>query len=218
MKIFKKMLLLLIIFLIFQSPFISHAEVPYYTYTGDSKGEIILTQTAYVPAKEIRQINNERLAMPEHVFVDQQDYVYITDSTLNKIIILDPDYQYEKELVSDHWTTVKSTFVTDEYIYAVDLDGRKIVIFDKESHEYVKEISTPDAPVFKEGYSFQPTHVAVDVRGNIYVRSTESNNGLIMLNRDGEFITFFGANPLEVPILDKIRSFFLTETQKNRLE
>lgn len=39
-----------------------------------------------------------------------------------------------------------------------------------------------------------------------------------MLNRDGEFITFFGGNPLKVPFLDQLRSSLLTKTQKDKLE
>lgn len=218
MKIFKKVLILIVLALSFKSEFAVHAEVPYYTYTSDSRDEIIRTQTAYRPFREISHINDERLTMPEHVFIDQQDNVYITDSVLNKIIILDQNFRYAGELVSNQWSSVTSTFVSDDYIYVVDSDSRKIILFDKESQIYVNEIQTPEAPIFNEGYPFQPTHIAVDVRGNIYVRSIESRNGLIMLNREGEFITFFGANPIEVPILDQIRSVFLTETQQNRLE
>lgn len=218
MKIFKRIIILFILCLSFQSQHVASADVPYYTYTSDNEDQIIRTQTAYEPFRELSRFNDEALSMPEHVFVDQENYVYITDSELDKVIILDENYQYYGELVSDEWSSIRSTFVSDEFIYVVDAGARNILLFDKETHVLVDVIGTPEAPVFNEGYTFQPTHIAVDVRGNIYVRSTESSNGLIMLNRDGEFITFFGANPLDVPILDQIRSVFLTETQRNRLD
>jgi hypothetical protein len=194
------------------------AEAPYYTYTSDSQGTIIKTQTAYTPSKQVSVINGEKLEMPEHVFVDEEDYIYIADSSHNKIFILDEQYRFYKELASDKFTSVKSSFVTDESIYVVDSVANIIFIFDKSTHEYLREIGQPDSPIFNEGYTFSPTHIAVDVRGNMYVRSSGSVNGLIMLNREGEFITFFGANPLNVPLVDQIRSFLLTETQQKKLE
>ena len=194
------------------------ADAPYYTYTSDSDGYIIKTQAAYTPIKQISVINGEKLEMPEHVFIDEQDYVYITDSAKNKVYILDNNYRYYKELASDKFSAIKSAFVTDESIYVVDASESKIFIFNKETLAFVQEIGKPDSPIFAEGYEFKPTHIAVDVRGNMYVRSTGSVNGLIMLSRDGEFITFFGANPLKVPFLDQLRSVFLTEAQEAKME
>lgn len=194
------------------------ADTPYYTYTSDSEGYLIKTQAAYTPNNQISIINGEKLEMPEHVFVDDQNYVYITDSLKKKVYILDRNYRYYKELASDKFSAIKSTFVTEESIYVVDADKNKIFIFNKETLAFIKEIGSPDSPIFAEGYEFKPTHIAVDVRGNFYIRSTGSLNGLIMLSRDGEFITFFGANPLKVPFLDRLRSFFLTEAQEAKLE
>jgi hypothetical protein len=208
-----------IVFIYFIS-FHSHAaaDAPYYTYTSDSEGYIIKTQAAYTPAQQISVINGEKLEMPEHVFVDDQDYVYITDSANNKVYILDHNYRYYKELVSDKFSAIKSAFVTDESIYVVDASANKIFVFDKATHAFIQEIGKPQSPIFAEGYVFNPSHIAVDVRGNIYVRSTGSINGLIMLSRDGEFITFFGANPLKVPLLDQLRSVFLTEAQEEKVK
>ena len=194
------------------------AEAPYYTYTSDKDNYITRTQTAYTPLNKISIINGNRLKVPEHVFVDKKDYIYITDSGDNKIYILDNNYKFYKELTSDKFSSVKSTFVTDDKIYVIDSFNSEIYIFDKESFELIQEIKQPDSPIFQEGYKFRPTNIVVDIRGNIYVRSTGSINGLMMLNREGEFLTFFGANPLKVPIVDKIRSYFLTENQEEKLE
>lgn len=193
-------------------------EVPYFTFTTDSENYFLRTQTAYTPAKEITAFDGHSFVEPNHVFVDNEDNVYISDTGLNQVIILDKTLSYQGTLESEELVEVHSTFVTEDIIYAVDTSRSKIFLYDKESHELLQEIGTPDAPVFNEGYPFLPTHLAVDMRGNIYVRGSESSNGLIMLNRAGEFVTFFGANPLNVPLLDQIRSFFLTETQQQAME
>lgn len=193
-------------------------EVPYFTFMTDSENYFLRTQTAYTPAKEITAFEGHSFVEPNHVFVDNEDNVYISDTGLNQVIILDKTLSYQGILESEELVEVHSTFVTEDIIYAVDTSRSKIFLYDKESHELLQEIGTPDAPVFNEGYPFLPTHLAVDMRGNIYVRGSESSNGLIMLNRAGEFVTFFGANPLNVPLLDQIRSFFLTETQQQAME
>lgn len=213
-----RIILLLMVLLIMIKPATIQANAPYFTYTEDDEQKAVQTQTAYVPIEQIRAINGMQLEMPEHVFIDDDDLIYVTDSGHNKVFILDEHYRYIAELEHDIFNFVKSTFVTEDRIYVVDIFESKIFVFDKETHELLEEIGEPDSPVFHEGYSFNPTHIAVDIRGNIYVRSDGSVNGLIMLNREGEFITFFGANPLRVPLLDQIRSLFLTKEQKNKLE
>lgn len=217
----KKMTMLILFVMVFATILPNKAvaqEVPYFTFTTDSENYFLRTQTAYTPAKEITAFDGHSFVEPNHVFVDNEDNVYISDTGLNQVIILDKTLSYQGFLESEELVEVHSTFVTEDIIYAVDTSQNKIFSYDKESHELLQEIGTPDAPVFNEGYPFLPTHLAVDMRGNIYVRSSESSNGLIMLNRAGEFVTFFGANPLNVPLLDQIRSFFLTETQQQAME
>lgn len=217
----KKMTMLILFVMVFATILPNKAvaqEVPYFTFTTDSENYFLRTQTAYTPAKEITAFDGHSFVEPNHVFVDNEDNVYISDTGLNQVIILDKTLSYQGFLESEELVEVHSTFVTEDIIYAVDTSQNKIFSNDKESHELLQEIGTPDAPVFNEGYPFLPTHLAVDMRGNIYVRSSESSNGLIMLNRAGEFVTFFGANPLNVPLLDQIRSFFLTETQQQAME
>lgn len=194
------------------------SDAPYFTYTSDSEGYTIRTQDAYTPVAQIGEINGQRLDTPEHVFVDDEDYVYVTDSVLNKVLVLDSKLRFSRELTSDKFSVVKSTFVTKDRIYVVDAGAGLIHAFDKTTLTPLLEIGKPDSPIFAEGYEFSPSHIAVDMLGNIYVRSAGSTNGLIMLNRDGEFITFFGGNPLKVPFVDQLRSALLTKTQKEKLE
>jgi hypothetical protein len=213
---FSLVLAIILLFLSANSPVF--AEAPYYTYTSDSEGKIIRTQSAYTPTNQLSEINGEKFQMLEHVFVDEQDDIYISDSAHNKVFILNSNFTYKNELTSDKFSNVKSTFVTDENIYVVDSMEAKIFIFDKQTFQFIREIGQPESPIFNEGYTFSPTNIAVDIRGNMYVRSNGSTNGLIMLNRDGEFITFFGANPLKVPFLDQIRTMFLTKEQEKKME
>lgn len=238
-------------------------NTPYYTYTADSNRNLIPTTDAYTPDKQIYTINEQRFERLEHLFIDKDDYLYITDSKgkteviqtdpetgevlinpitgqplrrtyTGKIIVLDKNLEFVGEIYHDEFVFPKSTFVTDDSIYVVDITKTSILIFDRvaflENQEILlkKIIGKPTHPIFQDeyedgkrvsaGYPFRPEHIVVDKRGNIYVQGLDSKNGLIMLDSDGNFMTFFGANPLRVPILDRIRSIFLTETQEKKAQ
>lgn len=195
---------------------------PYFTYTINSENQLIRTMEAYSPSMRIQSVNGERFGKLQHVFIDpNDDYVYITDSTNKAIYVLDPNFNYVTKLQDIKIGFPLSTYVTNDKIYVVIRRPNKgILIYDKkalfENNEvvFLQEIGQPDAPVFNEGYPFDPVHIAVDIRGNIYVQSVASTNGLIMLDPKGKFMTFFGGNPYRVPIVEKIRGIFLTETQE----
>lgn len=227
----KKILILIIGFLLIvpmkikiNAEDLNTINVPYYTYTEDANKELIPTVDAYKPIKQITMINGEKLEQLEHVFVDENDYLYVTDSRKRKLYILDNKLNYLTELSYHEFTFPSSSFVTEEEIYVVDFRSNIIYLFDKESlltnNEVVllKTIKEPDSPIFSEGYQYKPQRILVDSRKSIYVQSIGSYNGIMMLNEEGQLLTFFGANPLRMPVADKIRTLFLTEKQKNKME
>lgn len=202
----------------------NNINVPYYTYTEDANGELILTVDAYTPYKQMTSFNGDRISQLEHVFVDEDDYIYLTDSRNRKVYILDNNYNYINEINYPEITFPNSTYVTNDEIYVVDFRSSNIYVFDKKellinnNLEIVNVIGKPSSPIFQEGYQYKPQRIVVDSRKSIYVQSVESYNGIMMLNEEGQLMSFFGANPLRVPVVDKIRTFFLTEKQKNKME
>ncbi len=200
-----------------------NAEVPYYTFTGTTSGNgVILTADAYTPSKEITEVNGEVINGLTHVATDSDDNIYIT--TRFKVYILDKDYNYVGELnpyVDHGYSGIKYTFVTDEKIYVVSGAKHTILIYDKVApYNLLQEIKTPDSPLFdgKDGYKFYPNSLVVDNRGNMYINSDASANGLLILSPTGKFITFFGANPSNETFLDGLSSILLTQEQKDKME
>ena len=86
-------LFVMVVFLATTNQFTANAEAPYNTYTSDRIGRVVPSPEAYTPMEQITAVNGEKFNMPEHVFVDKQDYIYITDSGSNKVYILNPNYQ-----------------------------------------------------------------------------------------------------------------------------
>lgn len=304
------------------------ATTPYYTFTTDNEYGMVKTSDAYTPGESITDFDNTTFRTPEFVFIDHEDYIYVTDSGHAKVFIFDKDHNFVDEIsfLGDSendipaFFGVNSVYVTEDKIYVPDSFAKTIFIFDRdrvlhrpqsynlwfedvdasdsasngdlvyiadedgeptgapvyevaiqgqsadgndivgfvnldtseleytktireemlgkiitwtsrahdgttvlrlnvfaESNQPIQLIQTPDAPVFQEGYTFTPRRVVVDTRGNMYVVGAQSDNGLIMLGEDGSFITFFGGNPLRTPLVDQIRSFMLSDKQKEQL-
>jgi sugar lactone lactonase YvrE len=304
---------------------------PYRTFTIDNERGLVETSDAYVPKGEITLAGNDPLSMPEEVFIDHENYIYITDSGHSKVFIYDENLNFIDEIEyiesapgeNDGFYAVNSVYVRDNQIYITDSFREKIYIFDREQalnrtpqfylwledvdasdslttgdlfylntvvddvnqptgeavyrvnvigenadnriiveiidiltdevvyqktdrvdfigkvltwitadyqsktllrfnffaskNEPITIIGKPNAPIFQEGYPFAPQKVVVDQRGNMYITSVQSNNGLIMLNSQGEFLTFFAGNPIRLPLVDQIRALMLTDIQKQKL-
>lgn len=304
---------------------------PYKTFTIDNERGLVQTSDAYVPRGEITSAGDTALSMPEEVFIDHENYIYITDSGHSKVFIYDEDLNYVDEIAyiesapgeNDGFYAVNSVYVRDNQIYITDSFREKIYIFDREQSlnrtpqfylwledvdlsdslttgdlfylntlvgdvnqptgealyrvnvigqnadnrdiieiidiatdevvyqktdrvDYIGKvlswitadyqsktllrfnffasknepttiIGKPTAPIFQEGYPFAPQKVVVDQRGNMYITSVQSNNGLIMLNSEGEFLTFFAGNPIRLPLVDQIRALMLSDIQKEKL-
>lgn len=309
------------------------SSTPYYTYTTDYEYGWVRTSDAYTPSNQIFSGGSDQFKVPEYVYVDHEDYVYVTDSGLAKVLIYDKDLNFIDSITyfesdvgaKDGFNAVNSVFVTEDKIYVCDSFRKSIFIFDRdavlhrpaqynlwmedvdlddefstgdlmyqsdpltdapfgtpvyriellgqdvdgkdiiqfndyetneimfvktdkaemigkilswsttdfdgltvlktsiyaEKNSPIQIVTTPNSPVFMPlegiGYTFAPRKVVVDTRGNMYIVGARSDNGLIMLNEEGEFLTFFGGNPIRTPLVDEIRSFFLTEAQKKEL-
>ena len=232
----KKIICVLLTIVTLLLPMTVQANIPYNTYTGTSEGGVIRTSDAYIPTIQIKSVigKNEEGLDEEYYFdrlteVSYDRYLYICDSGLGKLFILDENYNYVSQIdaqVGEQYIGFNSLYVTENEIYIVDTMNANINVFNKSvntngKHDYIKTIGTPtNSPLFqgKDAYMFLPISIAVDKNSNIYVNSDASENGLIMLNSDGDFVTFFGGNPIRENLLTGIRSIFMTEQQKEMLE
>jgi len=320
------MTLMVVMTLGFMNTEVQAAATPYTTFTTDNENGYIMTYDAYTPNGQILGAEGITFKTLEYVYIDSEDYIYISDSGNAAIYIFDSDYQYVDTLTYNGsgdipgFYAVNSIFVTEDKIYIPDSFAKAIFVFDRYSvlhreegftlwiddvdlddelsendlvyiadaetnqpigepvyyvslgemdgnyqtylfkdintdevvfqktnimdmlgkflgswvsttyetktllrlnvyagkNEPIQVIQTPEGPVF-ESYTFAPRRVVADKRGNMYIVGARSDNGLIMLNYDGEFVTFFGGNPIRTPLLDQIRSLLLSDAQEDKL-
>ena len=225
-KISTIVLLVIMILSVFAVPM--SAASPYQTYTYSIDGIARYSPDAYVP---LQTLNSSSLGLstafddPRDLFVDDEQNVYIVDAKNNRIICFDRYYNQKfiiKSFVNEHgvpdkFSAPSGMFVTEDYIYVCDTDANRIVMFDREGN-YVKIIPQPESNLFEEGSIYKPVAVAVDKYGRLYVVSSTTYQGIIVMADDGTFVQFVGAQKVAISAFDIIWRRFQTEEQREQTE
>ncbi|MBE6668624.1 MAG: hypothetical protein E7601_00285 [Ruminococcaceae bacterium] len=107
----------------------------------------------------------------------------------------------------------KPVRVEEKLIYVCDTNANRIVVFD-ENGEFVKVIPQPEDQLFEEDAVYKPVAMAVDDYGRLYVVSSTTYQGIIMMTSDGVFTGFIGAQKVSLSAWEIIVRMFRTEAQK----
>ncbi|MBK9121614.1 MAG: YIP1 family protein [Chloroflexi bacterium] len=201
------LLLLVVVGLAALSP--AFAVSPYTTATLGPGGALFLTQDAYTPLDEV----DLPLSAPEDMFLAPDGFLYIADTGNRRIVKLDANFEIVDEFGADLLQRPTGLFVDEAgAIYIADAGRNMVVILDAEGN-VLNEFGRPSEPLFGLNREFLPRKLAVDVRKNIYVVSEGSVDGLAMLNTEGGFIGYFGANTAEMSLKMILQRLFLTKEQ-----
>ena len=227
-KIISFGLLLLCLLTVFGAVPVSASE-PYQTYTYSSDGFALHSPAAYTPVKLVDSKTIGLLDVPGGVafddasdlFVDADLKVYLVDSKNNRIIVMDEHYKLDfiiKDFVNaqgvhDAFASPKGVFVNEENIFVCDTENQRIVVFDKEGN-YERTVEKPDSPLFGQDSFFKPIAMAVDQYNKIYVISSSTHQGVIVMDEDGAFNGFIGAQKVDYDLFEVMWRSFMTEEQK----
>lgn len=209
-------------------PSIVSAATPYATYTYSAGGQVLTSPAAYVPDTVVDAAYmgiTGTIDDPRDLFVGPDERVYIVDAASASVKVLDRYYKFLFEIksftnehgVPDTFLNPSGVFVNDEYIYVCDTDNNRIVMFDTEGN-YIKIIGKPVSNLFEEGSIYKPVACAVDDYGRIFVVSSTTYQGIIVLNDDGDFFGFIGAQKVAISALEIIWRNIQTEEQREQSE
>lgn len=173
--------------------------VPYQTFAEDYKRRLIPTQDAYIPYTSYGGFGGINLNNPEDVLL-KNNYLYIAN-TGNKHILKIERNLNTVTVVGDGLLKRPTGIYVDEaeQIFVADFEASLIYKFDN-SGVLLQTISKPTEPMFGENTPFRPYKIDGDLAGNIYIISEGSYQGIIQMDRDGNFLGFFGANPAKADI------------------
>jgi DNA-binding beta-propeller fold protein YncE len=132
---------------------------------------------------------SSELVSPIGVTVDNNGYIYLTDSVLKKVFVFDKSGKYIKEIGSSEIFS-RPTGITNEgdRIYIVDTLNHCIKVFNKDSGNFLFSFGKRGV---KEGDFNYPTHICSDRDSFLYV-SDSLNFRVQIFNKDGIFIASFG--------------------------
>lgn len=196
------------------------ANTPYTTYTVNGYGEYIETQTAYLPVRSIRLIDELSFSGATDMQITDDNTMYIADAGNKRIIVSDLEGNLIRVIGEGVLGTPSGIFVTEDHVlYVADESNERVYVFSK-TGELITEYSKPDHPLFGESATFKPQKVAVDKRGSIYIISKGNSNGIIQLSQanNGEFLGYFGVNDARIDLMGMFRDFIFTDEQKAQLK
>ena len=225
--------LLLLTLVMLVPTFTAAASEPYQTYTYSIDGYALYSPAAYSPVMVVDSnymglLDNGGIAFdePGDVFADSKGNIYIADTKNNRIIALDEYYKLKftiSSFANEYGATYalsapRGLFVTDEYIYICDTGNSRIVLCDLEGN-FVKIIDAPKSKLFGSSSSYKPVACAVDKYGRIFVISSTTYQGVIVMTEEGEFTGFIGAQKVTYSIIDIIwRRFMSDEMRENTVD
>ena len=189
-------------------PTVASAATPYTTYTYSSTGFVLYSPDAYVPDMVVDPdyigpdaFNNYiALSDPRDLEVDPDGNVYLVDGVQNAIYVLDKYYKYKftinsfvnEQGVPDGFAGVSGVFINQRYIYACDAENSRVVIFDRNG-KFIKTVGKPQSSLVSENALYRPIAIAVDSYGRMFVVSSTTYEGIIVMGDDAEFYGYIGA-------------------------
>jgi len=192
---------------------VASALSPYTTWTMGPGGRLFLTQDAYIPIEEI----DLPLAGPDELFFAPDGFLYVADTGNGRIVKLDHNFEIAAEFGKGILEAPTGLFIdADGVFYIADARKNTIVILDSAGN-LINEFGRPSEPLFGRRREFLPRKIVVDARKNLYIVSEGSVDGLVMMNTDGNFIGYFGANMAEMSFRMILQRIFLTREQLEQL-
>ena len=223
MKKFTKILLLALVLVLALAPVASAVE-PYTTYTYGKDGWPRTSPTVYTP---VMNVNSDYIGLdiaiddPRDLFVGPDGCVYIVDAANNRIVVTDANYKLKFTIdafindqgVPDKFTNPSGVFANAKEIFVCDTDANRLVVFDIDGN-FEKILAKPSSALFGENSIYKPVAVAVDQYDRIYVISSTTYQGVIVLTSEGEFTGCIGAQNVVYSAWDIIWRNFQTAEQR----
>jgi len=201
------------------------AAAAYQTYTYSIEGEALYSPDAYSPENAITSTKmglDIPLNDPRDLVTDKQGNVYIADAGNNRIVILNAYYEYQNSISTfingqgnnDELSGPQGVFVTDDEIWVCDTKKERLVAFDKDDLSFIKIVKAPESQLFDDSAKYTPVAMAIDQYDRIYVVSTSTYQGVIVMDSSGNFVGFIGAQAVTISAWEIIWRNFQTDEQK----
>ena len=206
----------------------------YQTYVYDVYGKALYSPDAYTAISSIGSDYmglNVPIENPGDLVTDKAQNVYIADTGNNRIVVLDRYYKVNFTIsefsndqgVPDRLTAPQGVFVSEpnekygKLIWVCDTGANRIVVFD-EYGNFQRIVEEPESTLFDQDSVYKPVAMAVDAYNRLYVVSSTTYQGIIVMTDEGEFTGFIGAQAVSMSVWDIIWRRFQTKEQREASE
>ena len=201
------------------------ASSAYQTYTYSIGGTALYSPDAY-SADEALIYSDMNLPMdfnnPKDMITDKEGNIYIADTDNNQIAILNRYFEFQTYITTfyngagnnDKLVAPQGVFVTDESIWVCDTGNNRLVEFDKKTLDFKQIIDPPESQLLSDNAAYKPIAMAIDQYGRIYVVSSSTNQGIIVMNSEGAFVGFIGAQAVTISAWEILWRSFQTDAQR----
>lgn len=178
------------------------AAEPYSNYIYNHKQQKNEEPQAYIPEKIIdgELLGTTSLRNPSDIFVSPIGEIYIADTGNSRILVLSKDFSLVREIkgVQDAGNQVPfqeptGVFVSNKgYLYVVDAGCANVYVCYPDGR-LVQTVVRPRNELLDKMSDYIPQKIAVDSYDRMYLVVSGVNQGMVELNPDGSFLSFYGA-------------------------
>ncbi|MFM7198809.1 MAG: hypothetical protein ACKO2D_13145 [Chloroflexota bacterium] len=195
-----------------------------YSWTLDKDSRTLASPLPYIYDFEIDGMYQKSgtLKNPADIFIDAQGFVWIADTGNNRVLKFTADGTFVAQLGTPDGpaklNAPEGIYVTPQGdIWVADRGNGRLVQFTA-TGEFVKQFGKPSSRLLADDQVYQPNKVVIDRRGYLYVLNGGGDfRGIFLLDSEGTFRGFFGANRLQFDLGRLFIRTFTTDTQKKQI-
>jgi sugar lactone lactonase YvrE len=128
------------------------------------------------------------LRKPTNIAVDADGTRYVTDRTLQRVMVYDAENRYVTAFGDPEAWSPSDVKIAGDELYVADRELGQVYVLDKDSGEELRRLGSEG---MDEGEFLYPSNVALDLDGNIYVSDT-MNYRIQKIDPEGNLLQQFG--------------------------
>ena len=208
---------------------VSAQTSPYEGYNYDAWGNSVAAPVGYKIDVLADMNRDEKLSFskPSDLFIDNNGFVYISDTGHNRICICDADLNFVREITTLEKDGVVSPlngpnglFVDKQNNIYIALPEECRVVKITSEGKFLKEFLRPETDLINKDIEFKPTKVLVNNSETVFALVDGLHLGAIMYDQDGIFTGFYGASEVVVTaslIVDYYWKKIMSQEQSDKM-